>query len=109
MPLRLEPALEAVVVDVANCARALTRENQWVRFILFCAPAESTLNGLLAFFYNISGRPNDVGLLQLLLEEFSRRQVHLLTAEVLYSESDTAQLDCIELLDLVVKLALGVF
>ena len=49
-----------------------------------------------------------MGFLELLLEQFFGRQVHLLAPEVFNSESDSTKLDCIELLDLVVKLAFWV-
>ena len=49
-----------------------------------------------------------LSLFELLDVELTRCQVHLLTAEVLNSETYPAELDCIELLDFVVKFALRV-
>jgi len=49
-----------------------------------------------------------MGLLKLLLEQFLRRQIHLLASEVFNSEPDSTKLNRIELLDLVVKLAFWV-
>lgn len=46
--------------------------------------------------------------LELLLEQFFGRQIHLLASEVFNSESDSTKLNRIELLDLVVKLAFWV-
>ena len=45
---------------------------------------------------------------KLLLEELIRRQIHLFTSKVLHSEAHSPQLDRVELLDLVVKLAVSV-
>ena len=42
--LRLEPALEAHVVDVADCAGTLARQDEWVVICLLGAPTEATLN-----------------------------------------------------------------
>jgi hypothetical protein len=44
-----------------------------------------------------------------LLEKLSRRQVHLLASKVLHTEADPTQLNRIELLDLIIKLSVGVF
>ena len=47
-------------------------------------------------------------LLELLVVELARRQVHLLAPEVFDTEAHSSQLNSVEFLDLVVKFALGV-
>lgn len=46
--------------------------------------------------------------LQLLSMQFLGSQIHLLAAEILDPEADATQFDSVELLDLVVKFAVGV-
>ena len=73
VPLRLEPALQAIVVDVADRACTLTRKDEWVVISLFCAPTESALHRILALIDHIRCRFNDCSFLQLLIVEFLGR------------------------------------
>ena len=73
VPLSLEPALQAIVMDVADRAGALTSEDKWVVLSLFCAPTEPTLHGILTRIDHISCRFNDLGFLQLLVVQFLGR------------------------------------
>ena len=73
MPLGLEPALEAIIMDISDCASTLASQDEWVVLSLLLAPAESALNWVFTRIYDVSCRFNDLSFFQLLVVEFLRR------------------------------------
>lgn len=86
-------------MDEANRARALAGNDDRVLFSGLVSPTVLALRALKVIFSKSDHRDC---FLQLLLKEFQRSETHLLADEVLYSEFDSAQLDGVKLLDLVI-------
>ena len=107
--LSQNPTLEALEVDQTDGTLALASQNKGVGlFVLLIAPTDSALYVIFGLF-DVGGTLDLHSFAQFLLVKFFFGHLLLVAPEVLDSESDSAQLDCIELLNLIVVLSSFVF
>ena len=92
-------------MDETDRTSALASDNKRVSLIIFVAPANSALNLVLGSIVNILGALHLHCLSQFLLVKLVFRHVDVVASEILHSESDSSQLDGVELFNFVVVFA----
>ena len=102
------PGLEALEVDETDGTSALACDNEGVSLIVLVSPADSALNLVLRSIINILGALHLHCFSQLLVIKLLFGHVDVVAPEILDTESDSSELDGVELLDLVVILAVFV-
>lgn len=103
--LGLQPVLKTFEVNETDGACALASDNQRVALLFVAGPANTALHLISILIGKVCGRLDGLGFLKLLLIELLRAHLQMIATEILHSETDTAELDGIEFLDLVVILA----
>ena len=103
-------------MDQTHRSSALARENKWVIITFLRAPAKAavyllslTKESLKCFLLKVVRSFHCLRFFKLLGIQLFGGQVHLLTPEIFNPKPHSAQLNCVELLDFVVKLSLRIF
>lgn len=100
------PILKALEMDKSYCSFALASDNKGIALIFIWAPANSALNIVFAALgTQIRSCCHLLSFFQLLIVKFSLGHLYFLAFEVFYSESDSAEFNGIELLNLVIVLS----
>ena len=100
-----DPTLQAVEVDQAHGTLAFACNDKGVGLVVLVAPADSALDGVHFAIDDVFGSFDLHGLSQFLVVQLLLRHLHVVAPEIFDSESDSSELDGVELLDLVVVLA----
>ena len=100
-----DPTLQAVEVDQAHSTLAFACNDKGVGLVVLVAPADSALDGVHFAIDDVFGSFDLHGLSQFLVVQLLLRHLHVVAPEIFDSESDSSELDGVELLDLVVVLA----
>lgn len=93
-------------MDETDRASALASDNEGIGFVVLITPTDSALNLILTCIINIFCSFYFHSFSQFLLIQFFFGHVNCITSEVLYSESDTTQLNGVKFFNLVVILAI---
>ena len=109
MLLSKNPTLKALEVDQTHRTSASASNDEWIGlWVFFISPANSALN-VVRTFINVLCTFDLHSLFQLLVVKLLLGHLLLVATEVLNSESDSSEFDCVELLNFVVVFAVFIF
>ena len=98
------PTLEAIEVDQTHSTLAFACNDKWIGRVILVSPADSALDVVHFTIDDVFGSFDLHGLSQFLVVQLFLRHLHVVAPEIFDSESDSSELDGVELLDLVVIL-----
>lgn len=99
------PTLEAIKVDKTHSTLAFACNDKGIGLVILVSPADSALNRVHFAIDDVFGSFDLHGLSKFLMVQLLLRHLHVVALEIFDSESDSSELDGVELLDLVVILA----
>jgi hypothetical protein len=103
--LSKNPGLEALEMDETHWSLTLAGDNERIGLIILVTPTNSALNLILTSIIKVLGTLDLHSFSQLLLIQLILRHVNIVASEVLDSESNTTQLDCVKFFNFVVIFA----